>query len=323
MNQPLVSVIMSVYNAEAFLSEAIDSILGQTYPNFEFIIINDGSTDKSKDIINHYAHLDKRIKVIERPNKGLVASLNEALAIARGKYVARQDADDISLPERFDRQISFLEANTSIGLVGSNIAVIDDQGKPVPKHIVNIDFFTSPDDLKLAEVFFNQFGHGSVMGKADLLQNLAYDPAYIHAEDYDLWARLSHHAHLANLKEPLYKWRFHNEGITSSHSQAMQNQTENIVTREFQYYLSHKSEYKFFSFKPFSMRGGIRSYLAWKARLYKCMAFMYARHGLRRRAIPIFLLAFIHAPWLKNIYRCFFATLRGRQALDKIGYDIY
>jgi glycosyltransferase involved in cell wall biosynthesis len=300
MDSHLVSVIMSVYNAEQYLAQAIESILEQSYSNFEFIILNDGSTDNSHDIVKKYAAKDKRIQLISRPNKGLIASLNEGLDEARGDFIARQDADDISLPERLQAQVDFLQNHPEIGLLGTNIEVINEKGDKVSKKVANVDFLTSPDDLKLAEVFSNQFAHGSIMVKSALLKTSLYDRDYKHAEDFELWSRISHHSQIANLKEPLYLWRLHQSGVTSANTSEMTSKAMAIAGREFDYYLEHKSDYQFFSFHPFSMRGGIKSYLLRKSSLYRDMATMYTRHGSRRKALPIVVLAILHSPWLKK-----------------------
>ena len=171
VNSPQVSVIMPVYNAERFLRLAIDSILGQTFSNFEFIIINDGSTDGSLKIIKSYK--DSRIHLISRPNKGLAPSLNEGLTRAKGQYIARMDADDISLPKRLAQQVDFLDQNPTVGLVGSNYIIIDDSGKKLDV----TDVFTHPSDLKVAMVTCNQYGHGSVMMRSTVFKNIKpYDP---------------------------------------------------------------------------------------------------------------------------------------------------
>jgi len=123
MNNPLISVVLSVYNAEKYLVEAIKSILNQTFKDFEFIIINDGSTDKSLEIIESYQKEDERIILISRENKGLIASLNEGIEKAKGKYIVRMDADDISLSTRFEEQVKIMEENQNIGLCGTSVIV--------------------------------------------------------------------------------------------------------------------------------------------------------------------------------------------------------
>src|SRR3989337_2996755 len=122
-----VSVIMSVYNGERHLRESVDSILNQTFQDFEFIIINDGSKDQSKYILESYK--DERIKLIHNKNMGLTKSLNIGISIAKGKYIARQDADDISEPERLKTQYDFMEANPGLGLIGSQFEVIKENGE--------------------------------------------------------------------------------------------------------------------------------------------------------------------------------------------------
>src|SRR4051812_26679567 len=122
---PTVSVLMAVYNGEQYLREAVNSILSQTFKDFEFIIIDDGSTDRSPELLASYARADSRVKLISRPNKGLTKSLNEGLHAARGEFVARMDGDDISLPERFERQVSYLREHPEVVLVGSRVEFID------------------------------------------------------------------------------------------------------------------------------------------------------------------------------------------------------
>jgi glycosyltransferase involved in cell wall biosynthesis len=319
-----ISVVMSVYNAELYIAQAIESILAQTYDNFEFIIIDDGSQDDSLKLIESYK--DRRIKFKSRANKGMPASLNEAIGLANGKYIARQDADDISLPERLEKQVTFLENNPEIGLLGTNIEVVDENNKKADKKRANVDLLTSPDDLKLAEVFSNQFAHGSVMVKKETLDAAGlYDLKVPISEDYDLWTRISRTTGIANLKEPLYKWRLHTENISTSHKTAskVQEAALNICAREFDHYLEHKGEYKLFSFHPFSMRGGLRAYLLRKSSIYRDMAIMHCRYGLRRKAVPIIMLAILHSPWLKKNYRQLFMTIVSRKKTLAIEYELF
>jgi glycosyltransferase involved in cell wall biosynthesis len=323
MNKPLVSVILPVFNAGRLLSEAIESILNQTLQDIEIIIINDGSTDGSLGIIKKFAEKDKRIIVISHRNKGLVPVLNEALEMARGEFIARQDADDISLPFRLEKQITFLQKNPKVGLVGTNMAVINNEGKRVNRKIAYVDFLTQPDDLKLAEIFSNQFAHGSIVIRRETIGDERYDHDYKYAEDYDFWSRLSRRSKVANLQEPLYNWRLHEEGITSHHASEMTNQALRIARREFEHYLDHKDEYKFFSLHPFSMRGGLKSYLKRKNAVYRDMALMYCHHGMRRQSLPILLLAVAHAPWIGKNYRQLLATLLSRDKVLAFDYELF
>jgi glycosyltransferase involved in cell wall biosynthesis len=206
-----VSVVMSVYNGEKYLKEAIDSILNQTFKDFEFIIINDGSTDNSLKIIKSYK--DPRIVLISRKNKGLVASLNEGIKKARGEYIARQDADDISVKNRLYRQLGLLEKENK-NAVFSFFEMIDDSNK-----VKNI--FTSPIrniDVYRSLFIRNPLGHGSVMFDKSLFNELGgYISAVGPVEDYDLWCRFfENKAEFGVVPEILYKWRDNPEGISSS-----------------------------------------------------------------------------------------------------------
>ena len=133
---PLISVLMPVYNAEQYIREATESILNQTFRDFEFIITDDGSTDSSREILEEYAANDPRVNLISRPNTGHTTALNQMLAIAKGKYIARMDADDVSMPDRFEKQVAYLNASPECVCVGSRILTIDPFGSPLyePNH---------------------------------------------------------------------------------------------------------------------------------------------------------------------------------------------
>ena len=161
MSEPVISVIMPVYNAETYVEEAIKSILNQTFEDFEFLIINDGSEDNSLSIINNYASKDNRIKIISREKKGLVFSLNEGIKLAKGKYIARMDADDISVPERFKKQISYLERNSDVDICGTWIETFG-RSMEVLKYPVQ------HDDIKVALLFAFGLAHPSIMAKKTL-----------------------------------------------------------------------------------------------------------------------------------------------------------
>src|SRR5512135_1833139 len=128
---PLISVCMPVYNAERYIARAVESILGQTFGDFEFLILDDGSTDGSLEILRRYANHDPRIRLTSRPNKGLPPSLNELVDQARGEFIARMDADDVALPERFARQVEYLRAHPDCVLVGSRVQLVDPEGDPL------------------------------------------------------------------------------------------------------------------------------------------------------------------------------------------------
>ena len=206
-DNPKISVIMSVYNGEKYLREAIESILNQTFTDFEFIIVNDGSTDNSLEIIKSYN--DERIKIINNEkNIGLTKSLNKALAQARGEYIARQDADDISLPSRFEEQIKYLEEHPDVVLLGTSSYNIDESGKIIGKKIA----LAKPTMGNLFKE--NQFIHGSVMFKKEVVDELGYyNELFNYSQDYELWLRIANHYPVRNLTQRLYKSRSHSENI--------------------------------------------------------------------------------------------------------------
>jgi glycosyltransferase involved in cell wall biosynthesis len=227
-NVPIVSVVMSVYNSGEFLRDAIDSILAQTYEDFEFVIIDDGSTDESNEIIKSYN--DKRIVLIEQPNKGLVASLNTGIDIARGMYIARMDADDISLPERFEREVAQLDNNPKLGLVGTYFQYMDETTSERLKTVI----FAPTKHIDLVRMMYlvNPFGHGSVMLRKDAVQKAGgYRAEFDAGEDYDLWHRISENWEICQIPKVLYLWRVNPNSI-SHVKQVVQNKTAARVVNE-------------------------------------------------------------------------------------------
>jgi glycosyltransferase involved in cell wall biosynthesis len=209
--KPRLSVVMSVYNGEQYLKLAIDSVLSQTWRDFEFIIIDDGSTDGSQEIIRSYA--DPRIKLLTQDKHGLVYSLNRGIKAAAAEYVARMDADDISAPKRFEKQMAVLAADPTLTIVGSNYEMIDDAGRMI-ETVVRL---TCDIDIKRQLFSHNPLCHGSVvMDKAAVVAAGGYqDVGPI--EDYELWVRLFEHgARFASIPEALYRWRNNPAGISSS-----------------------------------------------------------------------------------------------------------
>ncbi len=221
MTTPAISVAMSVYNGEQFLALAIESILAQSFADFEFLILNDGSSDGSATIIDDYAGRDPRIRVIHRENRGLIASLNELIEEARAPLIARMDCDDISLPERFERQLAFLRANPDHGVVGTWTFDIDENGAPY--QIEGADHATSYEDVLKMLGTRSPFCHPSVIMEKALVQRVGgYHAAFRHCEDYDLWLRLAYETRLCSLPERLIRYR-HTEGqVSSRHSVAQQ-----------------------------------------------------------------------------------------------------
>jgi hypothetical protein len=224
MTTPEVSVLMSAYNGEKYLREAMDSILNQTFRDFEFIIVDDGSTDGTWQILTTYACRDPRIALIRNEgNIGLACSLNRGLALARGKYIARMDADDVSLPERLVRQVNFLDAHPEIGVLGCGVQVIDGCGNG--SHIWR--FPAECGSLRWCLLFYNPIVHPTVMMRREAVDRAGgYSADMLTAQDYDLWRRLSRVTRLSNLQDVLLFLRKHEDSITSVH---LAQQLENWV----------------------------------------------------------------------------------------------
>ena len=198
-----VSVVMSVYNGEKYLKETIESILKQTFTNFEFIIINDGSSDRSANIVGSYD--DSRIVFIQQENSGLAAALNRGIKIAKGKYIARMDADDRSHPERLFKQIEFMNEHPNCVLLGTQAIVMKEDGEELFKTTLP----TSDKTIKSYLPLRNPFYHGSVMFRKTVFQEAGgYDEEVIHfIEDIILWNKLSTLGKMNNLEGAYYYYR--------------------------------------------------------------------------------------------------------------------
>ena len=203
-NSPLVSVVMSVYNGERFLKESIESLLNQTYKNIEIILINDGSTDRSREIVSSFQ--DKRIIFIDRNyNLGLTKSLNEGLKHVRGDYIARLDVGDIALPSRIAEQVQFLEQHPEVGILGTGIELFYNN------HLIKTYLYPSEDDAirdKLLH-FVNPLPHSTLMMRRTILEQLnGYCERFVRSQDYDLLLRALDMTRLASLPKVLVRWRF-------------------------------------------------------------------------------------------------------------------
>lgn len=204
MNSPLVSVILPVYNGEVYLREAVDSILAQTWREFELIAIDDGSADSSVDILQQYT--DDRMRVFSHSNRGLAATLNRGIELARGKYIARQDQDDISRPDRFAKQVAFLEAQPACALLGTWAEIRQDRKLRKRFHRHPTDNAT----LQFELLFNNPFVHSSVMIRKSALEKVGgytTDLARQPPEDYELWSRIARCCEVANLPKLLVVYR--------------------------------------------------------------------------------------------------------------------
>ena len=220
---------MSVFNAEKYIQEAIESVLNQSYSDFEFIIINDGSKDNSLEIIKKFLVKDSRIILIDRENKGLVASLNEGILKSKGDFIVRMDADDICLQNRFRDQLDFMKKNPSVGVCGSWVELFGEGFKSKTWKIPG-----NSERLKAELLFSSCFAHPSVIIRKQILldYNILYDESYIHAEDFELWTRLSDVTNFANINKVFLKYRIVKDSV--SHKADLElNKRSNVLQKIF------------------------------------------------------------------------------------------
>jgi glycosyltransferase involved in cell wall biosynthesis len=229
---PKVTVLMSVYNGERYLNEAIDSILGQTFTDFEFLIIDDASTDRTPEILRSYD--DPRIRVVtNEENLGLTKSLNKGLALARGEYIARMDADDISIPERLEEQIEFMEHNPQVCVCGSWVEIIGHNAGETWKYP------TDSNEIRCRHLFECSIAHPSAVIKKEYLnQNQPlYDITFKRSQDYDLWIRISALYPLANIGKVLLKHRIHSGAIGQHYSSEQKRCADRVRYRQLREFL--------------------------------------------------------------------------------------
>lgn len=227
---PQITVLMPVYNGERYLREAIESILGQTYIDFEFLIIDDGSIDNSLNIIDSYN--DQRINVVRNErNIGVAASLNRGLDVAKGKYIARMDADDISHFIRLEKQVKFLDSHPEIPMVGAQTQTIDQEGKI--KSSRETKFSTENIGIRWSLMFDNSFSHSSVMFRREVIwdQFFGYDVGKIACEDFDLWSRVVEKYAVQNLPQILIMHRIHPESVMALKKDLSLPLVEGVILR--------------------------------------------------------------------------------------------
>ena len=211
MNEPLVSVVMPVYNTASYLEEAMDSILRQSYENLELIAVNDGSTDASGEILARYEQADGRVRVLSQENAGISAARNKGMEAASGKYIAVMDSDDVSLPERLAKQVALMESRPDVGLCGTRCAFFGDMGE-----YVGAAPPTDPERIKCSLLFLPTISHTSVMMRRDLVINhaLRYSPDLEVAEDYEFYTQFLPYCRITNLPDVLMGIRTHRESTT-------------------------------------------------------------------------------------------------------------
>ena len=223
---PLVTVLMPVYNGEKYLKEAIESVLNQTFRDFEFLIIDYGSADKSAETIKSFNDAIIRLERNET-NLGLIKTLNKGLGLAKGKYIARMDCDDISLPKRLSVQVNFMEKHPEIGICGSWVKVMGLKQEFVNKYPQN------HEEARAYLLFNTPFAHPSVIIRKEVMEKhkLKYDENYKHAEDYELWSRIINYAKVSNIPKVLLHYRMHDESVSKKNSSAQAENSNRVRIR--------------------------------------------------------------------------------------------
>ncbi len=211
MRDPLVSVTMVVRNVERFLCEAIESILAQTFRDIELIIVDYGSTDSTRDLVRGFAEKDHRLRFYEIPDCGLAEARNAACFLARGRYIALMDADDIALPKRLELQVGFMDNHRRIGLLGAAVQWINASGRALYVGHVPVE----DDELRKSLAIHCPFWQPTVLlRKEAFVRAGGYRKAFAPAEDYDLWLRVTEHFQCANLQDVVLKYRIHPQQVS-------------------------------------------------------------------------------------------------------------
>jgi len=235
-SKPSVTVLMPVYNGERFVRDAIQSILQQTWTNFEFLIINDGSTDRTRQIINSCN--DPRIRILDLPtNTGLAKSLNLGLTAARAPLVARQDADDRSHPERLRIQVEFMRRNPEVALLGTQARILNKRGRV--SHRPGWKRAVTDKAIRFQLQFDNAFIHTSVMFRRDIVWHKlgGYDETFLTGEDFELWSRIAARYQVRNLPATLINYRFHGNSTSARYDDSHLERSSLIVAGNLRRYL--------------------------------------------------------------------------------------
>ena len=218
LNPIAISVLMPVYNSDRYLARAVESILGQTFGDFEFVVIDDGSTDRSREILEDYARRDLRIRLVRRPNTGYSRALNEALGLSRGEFLARMDSDDVAYPDRFARQIEFLRSRPDCLAVGCQVRQINPDGVPLRSSAHEVDH-----DAIVARLLTGagaEIPHPGVIMRGEAVKDLGgYRVEFEPVEDLDLYLRLADRGRLANLPEVLLDYRQHFQSVNQTRNE--------------------------------------------------------------------------------------------------------
>lgn len=245
INTPLVSIILPVFNGQTTLMAAIESILTQTYGNFELIVIDDGSQDRSVEIVKQFS--DKRIQLLTQTNKGLAKTLNVGIVHSNGDFIARQDQDDISMPTRIEKQVKRFIQNKDLVLLGTMGQSINNEGRIIRK----ITMPSKNRDLQYITNFYNPFIHTSIMMRSLILKQIggyAVEAEKQPPEDYELWSRIKKMGQVENLKECLVQYRISDNSMSRTYEEIIAANYKKIVITNLQdvFYFSKKDAVSFF-----------------------------------------------------------------------------
>jgi glycosyltransferase involved in cell wall biosynthesis len=230
--EPAVSVVLPVYNGKAYLRAAVDSILAQTFVDFELIAVDDGSRDNSLSILQQYAARDGRVKVISRPNTGIAGALNDGIAAARAPLLARMDADDIALPTRFEKQVEFLREHPEVVLLGSRVLLVDPYDSPVYESDHKVDHDAIAKSM-LAGVGWSVVHPAAMMRTAAVRAAGGYRADRVPSEDLDLFLRLIETGRAANLPEVLLRYRQHSSSANHTRVAEQDRNKRAILTEAY------------------------------------------------------------------------------------------
>jgi len=298
MPTPAVTVLMPVYNADRFVAETVETILAQTFNDFEFLIIDDGSTDRSLEILQSYANRDPRIRLISRPNTGYVVALNEGLELARGEFVARIDADDLADPRRLEFQVARMRQEPELVALGSNALAIDEDGLPLGDYSVPL----THEEIEASHLQGSSaIHHPAVMLRPGAVKQVGgYRKHLMPCEDFDLWLRLGEVGRLANLPEKLLTKRLFAGSAVASSLEKQEKLVKDILTETWRRRKLEGSP----RMPPRRLRD--------RADLYRQWGWMALRGGHLRTSRRYAMRAIVSRPLDKASWRLAFCSLRGR-----------
>ena len=298
MTSPAVTVLMPVYNAERFVAETVKSVLAQTFRDFEFLIINDGSTDGSLDILHDYAGRDPRFRIVSRPNTGYVVALNEGLELARGEFIARIDADDLADPRRLELQVARMREEPALVALGSNAAAIDEDGLPLGDYSVPL----THEQIEASHLQGSSaIHHPAVMLRPEAVRRVGrYRKELMPCEDFDLWLRLGEVGRLANLPEVLLTKRLFAGSAVATNLANQEKLVKDILEQAWRRRGLAGSP----TMPPRRLLNRVDLYRQW--------GWMALRGGHLRTSRRYALRAFVSRPLDRASWRLAFCSLRGR-----------